>query len=165
MKRAYPLLLSTLIILTIALASWVILLPRSVAAKTTAPVPKVISTSFQPTAIPDNDSAITVESATFTSTATASVGIWSDQTALIGACCGGGVQSDANLSCKVTMDGNTLMSRDHTWYYTSDEGFDITGATTIRAGMHTFKLICSSTLAAVSSITLESGGTTIAYAG
>jgi hypothetical protein len=164
MRRKYPFLLSTLIVFAVLIGTviWTIFLPRSVDAKVKTSIPQAISTSFQPTTIPNDGSIVTLESTTFTSTVVASVAVWSNETALIGNCCGGGGQPFANLICNINIDRVSIMTRNHIWDYTSDDGFDITGSMTVPAGTHTFTLTCSSTLGTIS---LESGGTTIAYAG
>lgn len=115
-RRKYLFLLSILVIFAVLIGTiaWTIFLPRSVDAKVKTPIPQIISTSFQPTAIPNDGSMVTLESATFISTTITSIAVWSDETALIGACCGGGTQPQANLSCNINIDRVSIMSRNHT---------------------------------------------------
>jgi hypothetical protein len=114
------------------------------------------SASFPTTAIPNNGTVVTLLTLTFTMRASGAIAVQSDQSALIGGCCGGGPTAQANLTCSVILDGTAIMTRQRTWYYSSDDGFDIAGSANVAKGMHTVTLTCSSTLGQLS---VESGGT------
>jgi hypothetical protein len=114
------------------------------------------STSFPTTTIPNDGTVVTLLSMPFTMNASGEIAVQSDQSALIGGCCGGGPTAQANLTCSVNLDGTAIMTRQRIWYYSSDDGFDIAGSANVRAGTHTVTLTCSSTLGQLS---VESGGT------